>query len=160
MNAFMIITLTALLMEPITALTHRIIMHKTLWIWHKSHHERFGKSFELNDYFPVVFSGLAIVLFIIGMQNEFIRYIAIGITLYGSIYFVVHELIIHSRFFKIKNNNRLFEYWRFSHNVHHQFHREPYGFIIPITPKDLSRKAKENPRNLIDRFHKKPSETV
>ena len=135
LSSILIILLVAALMEPITAYTHKLVMHKTLWVWHKSHHQQKG-----------------ILLFVIGMQRTVFTDIAIGITLYGFTYFVVHEIIIHSRFIKIKSRNKLFTYWRFIHNVHHQFNREPYGFIVPLTPKNLAEKAHANPRDLIDRF--------
>ncbi|MFN8015043.1 MAG: hypothetical protein U0R17_00340 [Acidimicrobiia bacterium] len=151
----LIIIIVTLLMEPLTAITHRIIMHKHIWIWHKSHHERYAGKFELNDLFPIVFSLIAIGLFLAGTKYDYFTPVAIGITIYGATYFVVHEIIIHSRFMRIKSNNPLFNYWRFSHNVHHQFHKEPYGFIVPVTPKDLKEKAKNNPRDLIDRFNSK-----
>lgn len=57
-------------MEPVTALIHRYVMHVVGWAWHKSHHERIGQPFELNDLFPVVFSVLAIALFVLGMSND------------------------------------------------------------------------------------------
>jgi len=139
-------------MEPITTYTHKILMHKTLWVWHKSHHQQKGTPFELNDLFPVVFSILSVMLFVAGNQRPIFTSIAIGITIYGVAYFIVHEIIIHSRFGALTSENRLFTYWRFSHNVHHQFHSAPYGFIVPITPKKLSEKAKEHPRDLLDRF--------
>jgi beta-carotene 3-hydroxylase len=152
MQSVLIIILVALLMEPITTYTHKVVMHKTLWVWHKSHHQQKGTPLELNDLFPVVFSIFSVALFIIGMSRPVFTSIAIGITIYGLAYFVVHEIIIHSRFGSLPSQNRLFTYWRFSHNVHHQFHAAPYGFIVPITPKNLAQKAKDNPRDLLDRF--------
>lgn len=153
MNPLVIIAI-AILMEPFTTFIHRVVMHGIGWGWHKSHHDRIGQLFEKNDYFPVVFSALAILLFSIGTQNIFIREVATGITIYGVFYFFVHEIVIHSRFIHIKNNNALFRYWRFGHNVHHQFHKSPYGFIVPITNNELALKARENPRDLIHRHNK------
>lgn len=154
----LIITSTFLIMEPFTALSHRYIMHMFGWKWHKSHHDRIGQRFELNDLFPIVFSLLAIALFVIGMSHPIIRDIAIGITVYGAVYFVVHEIVIHSRFLKLKNDNLIYRYWRFSHNVHHQFQGAPYGFIFPITPKSLKQKAKDNYRDLINRYSSQKSD--
>ena len=139
-------------MEPITTFIHRYVMHFVGWVWHKSHHDRVGKKFEKNDLYPIVFSAIAITLFVIGMNHPVYTSIGIGVTAYGFVYFVAHEIIIHGRFGKIKNNNKLFNYWRFGHNVHHQFQKAPYGFIVPITPSDLREKAIENPRDLINRF--------
>ena len=151
---FFIIALVVIAMEPITTFSHRFIMHNVGWAWHKDHHNRKGTYLEKNDYFPIVFSVLAIALFFIGIDNVFIREIATGLTIYGFIYFVVHEIVIHSRIFTIRSNNILFRYWRFGHNVHHQFHGAPFGFIVPVTPKSLAKKAKENPRDLNNRFPK------
>lgn len=149
----LVIVAVAVAMEPLTALVHRYLMHEIVWVWHKSHHERFGAKFELNDLFPVVFSIFAIALFVVGINHPLIRYIAIGITVYGLLYFVVHEVVIHSRFGNIVSKNRLFEYWKFSHNVHHQYNEAPFGFIAPVTPKHLKQKAQSHPRDLIKRFN-------
>ncbi len=153
MRNILIVLIVFILMEPFTTFIHRYVMHLFGWVWHKSHHTRFAKPFELNDLYPVVFSFLTIYLFVLGMENSIYTAVGIGITLYGIVYFIVHEIIIHSRFIAIKNNNRLFNYWRFGHNVHHQFQKAPYGFIIPVTPKVLRIKAVENYRDLLNRFH-------
>lgn len=149
-----IVALVAIAMEPLTTLTHRAVMHGFGWGWHKSHHDRFGSRFEKNDYFPIVFSALAIFVFAIGQSSALLFSIATGVTIYGFSYAIVHEVIIHSRLGKIKHSNALFRYWIFSHNAHHQFQKEPYGFLVPITPKDLKKKARENPRDLVNRYTK------
>jgi beta-carotene 3-hydroxylase len=153
MNIWIVLVVAAL-MEPITTFAHRAIMHGFGWGWHKSHHDRYGSRFEKNDYYPIVFSALAILLFAIGTSSEFLFSLAAGITLYGFCYAVVHEVIIHSRFGKIKHSNALFRYWIFGHNVHHQFQKAPYGFLVPITPKDLAQQAREHPRDLVTRYNK------
>ena len=84
-------------MEPFTTFIHRYVMHLFGWVWHKSHHTRFAKPFELNDLYPVVFSFLTIYLFVLGMENSIYTAVGIGITLYGIVYFIVHEIIIHSQ---------------------------------------------------------------
>lgn len=160
MNPWFLIILVAVIMEPMTALIHRAVMHKFAWSWHKSHHDRFGKVLEYNDFFPIVFSAIAIILFVIGIHNPTVRYVAIGITIYGALYFVVHEIIIHSRFGKIPYSNPVFRYWQFGHNVHHQFHKEPYGFIVPVTPKKLANQARQHPRDLINRFGSKNNDDL
>ncbi len=154
---WLIVSITAVLMEPVTTITHRIVMHGFGWGWHKSHHDRIGSRFEKNDYYPIVFSALAVLLFAIGQNSTTLFSIALGITIYGFAYAIVHEVIIHSRLGKIKHSNPIFRYWIFSHNVHHQFQKAPYGFLVPITPKELAQKAKENPRDLVDRYPKKRS---
>ena len=49
---FIVITLgTFLIMEGITWLTHRFIMHGFLWYLHEDHHKPTGNTFEKNDAF-------------------------------------------------------------------------------------------------------------
>lgn len=147
-----IVAFVAIAMEPITTLIHRAMMHGFGWGWHKSHHDRYGSRFEKNDYYPLVFSAIAILLFAIGTSSGILFSIATGITIYGACYGVVHEIIIHSRFGKLPFTNSLFRYWRFGHNVHHQFHNAPFGFLVPITPTKLKIQAREHPRDLITRY--------
>ncbi len=147
-----VVIISAMAMEPITAVLHRAIMHHGGWSWHKSHHRRIGSQFERNDLYPLCFSVIAIGLFILGTSSSTFRGIGIGVTIYGATYLFVHEVVIHSRFGKIASSNRLFRYWRFAHNVHHQFNAAPFGFIVPIVPKSLGDNSRQNPRNLIDRY--------
>ena len=51
--------LTFLIMEPVTWLTHRYVMHGFLWYLHKDHHQKEEGFFEKNDYYAVVFSIVA-----------------------------------------------------------------------------------------------------
>ena len=54
MSALVFITLTLLtfiLMEGITWLTHRFVMHGFLWYLHEDHHKKGAGFFEKNDAF-------------------------------------------------------------------------------------------------------------
>ena len=53
-------------MELVAWAAHKYIMHGFGWGWHKSHHEPHEGLFEKNDLYAVVFSILAIGLFILG----------------------------------------------------------------------------------------------
>ncbi|MEI9957942.1 MAG: hypothetical protein WDM90_16940 [Ferruginibacter sp.] len=54
---FILITLsTFLLMEGITWLTHRFVMHGFLWYLHEDHHQPTGHTFEKNDAFFLIFA--------------------------------------------------------------------------------------------------------
>ena len=66
-----IITLvTVILMEGITWLTHKYVMHGFLWYLHEDHHQpRYNSIFEKNDLFFVIFAVPSILLMYFGMNN-------------------------------------------------------------------------------------------
>jgi beta-carotene 3-hydroxylase len=141
-----LIAVTALvLMEPATALTHRLVMHGFAMGWHRSHHDLPRNVLEANDLFPVVFAGVTIMLLAVGVYVPgapgVLIPIAIGITAYGAAYLLVHDVVIHRRLGFLPLPGRLLRPWRDAHNVHHMFAQAPYGFLAPIVPARLRRRA-------------------
>lgn len=134
-------------MEPVTALVHRFVMHGFGMGWHRSHHEPPRRALEANDLFPVVFSAATIVLLAIGVSASgapsLLVPIGIGVTAYGAAYLLVHDVIIHRRLGFLRVPDALLRPWREAHNVHHLFARAPYGFLAPVVPSDLRRRAAE-----------------
>ena len=54
---FVITLITFLIMECVTWLTHKFVMHGFLWYLHEDHHQPKYKSvFEKNDLFFVIFA--------------------------------------------------------------------------------------------------------
>jgi beta-carotene 3-hydroxylase len=141
MNA-LITLITFLLMEGVTWLTHRFVMHGFLWRLHRDHHKKEGNSFfEKNDWFFIIFSIPSITLFILGTfisELNYLFYIGLGITFYGFAYFVVHEVIIHQRFkYFTRINNFYFRAIRKAHKVHHKHLGKEEGecfgmLLVPI----------------------------
>lgn len=86
-------------MELASWFIHKYIMHGPLWNIHKSHHQHGEGWLELNDVFTIFFSGLAIALLVAGLrqQNPFYTGSGLGISLYGLVYFVLHDVFIHRR---------------------------------------------------------------
>ncbi|MCK5932611.1 MAG: sterol desaturase family protein [Fulvimarina manganoxydans] len=85
-------------MEWVAWAAHKYIMHGFGWGWHKSHHEEHDELFEKNDLYAVVFSILAISLFVIAaFGHPIVGAVAVGITLYGLFYFIVHDGLVHQR---------------------------------------------------------------
>lgn len=114
------------IMEGVTWLTHRFVMHGFLWWLHKDHHKPNGNSFEKNDAFFLIFAVPAWLCIMLGLQNKiyWMAAIGFGITLYGVAYFVVHEIIIHQRFrWFSRSNNSYVRTIRRAHKMHHK-HRE------------------------------------
>jgi beta-carotene 3-hydroxylase len=135
------------LMEPVTALVHRFVMHGFGMGWHRSHHEPPRRVLEANDLFPVVFAAATIVLLSIGVYvpgaPSLLVPIGVGITAYGAAYLLVHDVVIHRRLAFLPLPDALLRRWREAHNVHHLFARAPYGFLAPVVPVELRRRAAE-----------------
>lgn len=79
---------------------HKHVMHGWGWAWHRSHHAPREAWFERNDLYAVVFAGMAIVLIALGSHwpaLEPLRWVGAGMTLYGLLYFLVHDGLVHRR---------------------------------------------------------------
>ena len=135
---YLLITLvTFCLMEPITWLTHRYVMHGFLWYLHEDHHQKGEGFFEKNDAFFVIFAIPSWLCIMLGSMNAHYWVVSIGagIALYGFAYFVVHEIIIHQRFkLFTRSNNRYIKAIRWAHKMHHKhLHKEEgesFGMLL------------------------------
>ncbi|QNM86115.1 sterol desaturase family protein [Polaribacter pectinis] len=122
---YALITLVVfLLMECVTWLTHKYVMHGFGWFLHEDHHEPgYPHVFEKNDAFFIVFAIPSMALFFLGTYTPqtYLFYIGLGILLYGIAYFLVHDVLIHQRFkwFK-RTNNWYLKALRKAHKVHHK----------------------------------------
>lgn len=126
-------------LEIISYLVHRFVFHGLLWNIHRTHHEASHGHFELNDLFSLGFAAVAIVFVVLGSVDPLVdpRFGAgIGITVYGILYFVIHDLFTHRRFLPFSSESRIMLLIRSAHNRHHQTAekdgQEPYGlFLFP-----------------------------
>lgn len=85
-------------MELVAYLTHRYLMHGAFgWDLHRDHHEPEGHAFERNDLYAVGFAVLVTALFAAGNWIWPLQPIAIGATIYGLLYFIVHDGLVHQR---------------------------------------------------------------
>lgn len=124
-NAILITLFTFCIMEGITWLTHKFVMHGGLWILHEDHHQPVqGRTFEKNDLFFVIFAVPAMALFGCGTFLPgwaYCTWIGLGITLYGFAYFVVHDIVIHQRFrIFSRSSNFYIRAIRKAHKIHHK----------------------------------------
>jgi beta-carotene 3-hydroxylase len=147
-------------MEILSYVVHRYLFHGLLWRIHKTHHEAHHGIFELNDVFSTFFALAAIVLIILGANDPFgdPRFgLGMGITVYGILYFIIHDLFTHRRFLPFSSESRLMRLIRRAHQRHHQtadkVGNEPYGlFLFPYSEypdrkkKEERRKTKEGLR--------------
>lgn len=115
--------LTFIIMEGITWLTHRYVMHGFLWVLHEDHHRPGPGFFEKNDAFFLIFAIPSWLCIMLGLQNQYywVAAIGFGIALYGFAYFIVHEVIIHQRFkWFTKSDNTYIKTIRWAHKMHHK----------------------------------------
>ncbi len=105
MNAllYVLVTLAAVaFMEFAAWFAHKYIMHGFLWSWHEDHHQPHLKDgfFEKNDLFFLVFAIPSASCYIIGSSTPhfWVFFIGVGISIYGLIYFLIHDVYIHRRF--------------------------------------------------------------
>lgn len=122
---FILITIvTFALMELVTWLTHKYIMHGLLWVLHEDHHQpKYQNIFEKNDAFFIIFAIPSILLFYFGAIPDlnYLFFIGLGILFYGITYFLIHDVLIHQRFKWFKNTkNKFLLGLRKAHKVHHK----------------------------------------
>ncbi|NNC47955.1 MAG: beta-carotene hydroxylase [Sphingomonas sp.] len=139
-------------MELIAYATHRWVMHGPLgWGWHESHHQERRGAFEKNDLYAVVFAGLAIALFAVAtlVQLGWLFWIAVGITLYGILYFIAHDGLVHQRWpFRIVPKGgytqRLYQAHRLHHAVDGREGCVSFGFLYAPPIRVLKDQLKRN----------------
>ncbi len=134
METIFLILVPYLLMEAVAWLSHKYVMHGFLWRWHRDHHVNDLRTeteknsshcvWEKNDLFFLIYAAPTVILMIIGFLTGFfpLVLIAIGITLYGFTYFVLHEIVYHRRMripFLQNRHNRYIRALIRAHRGHH-----------------------------------------
>lgn len=149
-----ILLATFFLMEAITWLTHRFVMHGFLWYLHEDHHKPSPGFFEKNDAFFLIFAIPSWLCIMFGAQNQLYWIVAIGfgIALYGLAYFIVHEVIIHQRFKWLRNSNNTYvRTIRWAHKMHHK-HLEKHdgeSFGMLFVAKKYRDKVREDKKRKV-----------
>jgi|TARA_R110002126_G_scaffold23011_4_gene81458 beta-carotene 3-hydroxylase len=139
-NAIGFITLGFILMEVFGWAIHKYIMHGPLWSIHKTHHRRSKYFFELNDLFSLLFGSIAVALILKGVSDFDYRFWAgLGISLYGMLYFFLHDVLIHRRmkWFQKPRNGFLIGILR-AHQAHHRTNEkeDAVSFGLFVVPKE------------------------
>jgi beta-carotene 3-hydroxylase len=126
---------------------HKYLMHGPLWMIHKTHHQPSKSFFELNDLFSVVFGSIAVVLILLGVEELDYRFwMGIGISLYGVLYFVLHDVLVHRRlkWFERPKNSFLEGIFK-AHQAHHRTNQkeDAISFGLFVVPKQFFNKEKK-----------------
>lgn len=136
-----------LLMELSGWFIHKYLMHGPLWMIHKTHHQPSNSFFELNDLFSLLFGSIAVILILLGLENLDYRFwIGMGISLYGVLYFVLHDVLVHRRlkWFERPKNSFLLGIFR-AHQAHHRTNKkdDAISFGLFIVPKEFFKKEEK-----------------
>ena len=144
-----LITLTALVaMEAVAWASHKYIMHGFAWAWHRDHHEPHDRVLETNDLFGLVGAAMSVTMFAVGstwVMGERAwwpgTWIGLGILGYGIIYTLVHDGLVHQRWFRYVPRRGYLKRLVQAHNLHHAtVVREggvSFGFVLARHPARL-----------------------
>lgn len=119
--SIIVVFATIVFMECLSWFIHKYLFHGPLWFLHKSHHEIKHTFFEWNDLFAILFAALSLYLMFIDRQDYGYKFfVGVGISVYGIIYFIVHDWFVHRRFKTFKSNNTYLQAVRKAHKIHHK----------------------------------------
>ncbi len=110
-------------MEFFAWLMHRFVMHGFLWTLHRDHHNKTSGFFERNDLFLILFAAPALLTGLAGWYAELpeLLWACAGLSLYGTVYFWLHDIVIHRRLFRgAAPGNRYLRALRLAHHAHHR----------------------------------------
>ncbi|MGV6820180.1 MAG: sterol desaturase family protein [Parvularcula sp.] len=140
---------TASFMEFVAWWAHKYVMHGWGWGWHRDHHEHHNRLFEKNDLYAVVFSILSISLFLAGtLWWAPLFWISTGILIYGLIYTLVHDGLVHQRYpWKWVPKRGYFKRVVQAHKIHHAVQSKEgavsFGFVWARDPHHLKEQLRK-----------------
>jgi beta-carotene 3-hydroxylase len=130
----------AIAMEPVAALTHRFVMHRHGWAWHRSHHARPAGAVQANDRYPALFAVATMGAMAVGSalpRWRVLLAVGSGVTVYGMAYALVHDVCIHGRLTGTPFvRGRYLRAVAAAHREHHASNGAPYGFLAPLRGRD------------------------
>jgi beta-carotene 3-hydroxylase len=149
----LIVLATVAAMEGVAWASHKYVMHGFAWAWHRDHHEPHGRALEKNDRFALVGAALSIALFALG--SEWVMgarawwpgtWLGLGVLGYGMIYTVIHDGLVHQRWFRWVPRRGYAKRLVQAHHLHHATQgREgavSFGFVWAPPPARLKAQLK------------------
>ncbi|NMW32096.1 beta-carotene hydroxylase [Altererythrobacter sp. RZ02] len=135
-------------MELFAWWAHKYIMHGWGWGWHRDHHEPHDNRFEKNDLFAVVFGTIVFFMFLAGYHySAALWWTAFGITVYGLIYTLVHDGLVHQRYWKYVPKRGYAKRLVQAHKLHHATIGKEggvsFGFVFARDPAKLKAELKQ-----------------
>ncbi len=149
----LIVLATIAAMEWVAWASHKHIMHKWGWGWHRDHHERHDGFFEKNDLYAIVGAAMSISLFAIGSPLVLGdgawwpgTWIGLGVLGYGIIYTAVHDGLVHQRWFRYVPRRGYLKRLVQAHHLHHATVGKEggvsFGFVWAEDPAKLKAELK------------------
>jgi beta-carotene 3-hydroxylase len=140
-------------MEGVAWASHKYLMHGPAWAWHRDHHEPHAKALEKNDSFAAVGAALSIALFTLGSPRLMGgdawwpgTWLGLGVLGYGVIYTLVHDGLVHQRWFRWVPRGGYARRLVQAHRLHHATQgREggvSFGFVWAPHPARLKAELK------------------
>lgn len=142
-------------MEFMAWFAHKFIMHGFLWDWHEDHHKPYNETegfFQKNDRFFLVFAVPSAACYMTGLMTShfWLFFVGVGISIYGIIYFLIHDVYIHQRFkwFRQLDNKYSRAILR-AHGAHHATQTkesaESFGLLV-VADKYFKKRSEQNQR--------------
>jgi beta-carotene 3-hydroxylase len=150
----LLIVATIIAMELVAWSSHKYIMHGFGWGWHRDHHEPHDNALEKNDLFGLVGAAMSISMFALGSPLimgtaalEPATWIGVGILGYGIIYTLVHDGLVHQRYFKYVPKRGYAKRLVQAHKLHHATIGKEggvsFGFIFARDPAKLKAELRQ-----------------
>lgn len=151
--ALLIVIASVAAMEFVAWSSHKYIMHGFGWGWHRDHHEPHDNLIEKNDRFALVGAAMSISMFAIGSPLVMAErawepgtWIGLGILVYGIIYTMVHDGLVHQRWFRWVPRKGYARRLVQAHKLHHATLGKEggvsFGFVIARDPARLKQELK------------------
>ena len=143
-----IVLATIVAMEWVAWASHKYIMHGFGWAWHRDHHEPHDRLLEKNDLYALVGAALSISMFALGSSMLMGSdawwpgtWIGLGILGYGIIYTLVHDGLVHQRYFRWVPRKGYAKRLVQAHTLHHatigRAGGVSFGFVFARDPAVL-----------------------
>jgi beta-carotene 3-hydroxylase len=148
-----IVLATILAMEGLAWWSHKYVMHGWGWAWHRDHHEPHDNRLEKNDLYGIVGAVMSISMFAIGSPLIMAAdawppatWIGLGILGYGIIYTLVHDGLVHQRYFRWVPRSGYAKRLVQAHKIHHATIGKEggvsFGFVFARDPAVLKQELK------------------
>jgi len=149
----LIVLATAAAMEFVAWSSHKYVMHGFGWAWHRDHHEPHDNLLERNDLYALVGAAMSITAFAVGSQLVMGErawwpgtWIGLGILVYGVIYTLIHDGLVHQRYFRWVPKRGYAKRLVQAHKLHHATIGKEggvsFGFVVARDPASLKRDLK------------------
>jgi beta-carotene 3-hydroxylase len=151
--AALIVLATFLAMEGVAWSSHKYVMHGFGWGWHRDHHEPHDRLLEKNDRYALVGAALSIGMFALGSPLVMGAqawapgtWIGLGVLLYGIVYSLIHDGLVHQRYFHWVPRKGYARRLVQAHKLHHATIGKEggvsFGFVFARDPAALKQELK------------------